>query len=508
MGKNNKRKNIIRDDDDHNQQAEHQDDHQADNSSKNTKTPIKKSRIENIIDISSNSSSSSSSSSPSSSRSKPSTSKSSPSSSRSKPSTSKSKQSTSKSKPSTSKSKPSTSKSIASSSRNTRSISDFFTPSQKPDSMITTAAVASATSNIEQENNNNKQSSSNDAFVKIIILFLKKILKFKSLRNKDIEKYTKISKILNDLSGNITKKFKKEAFKAMEKLIKNSTFLVEVKEFIKELIENFEILNINNQIVNLVDDDDDDLIEDENFENFKMKLSEIMSTLTNQSNTIVEETPREQKIEPFNFTVASSLTKPPKYASVVFKKRANANANANANPNTNNENKNNDGDDNENKNNDGDDNDNTNNDGDDNENNNYDGDENDNNNNDGDDTNNDDDGKNIKEILSERLSKPGSLGISISSFHQLSHGKFLIGFDDPMSKNRFDCLAKSIDEIKVENPRRKRPVIMLQGLPETTNLDTLAKTITEFNIKIKDCLKIIKKESNNDNIDDLAKIFK
>mgnify|MGYP000551261444 CR=1 FL=1 len=71
-----------------------------------------------------------------------------------------------------------------------------------------------------------------------------------------------------------------------------------------------------------------------------------------------------------------------------------------------------------------------------------------------------------------------------------------------MSKNRFDCLAKSIDEIKVENPRRKRPVIMLQGLPETTNLDTLAKTITEFNIKIKDCLKIIKKESNNDNIDD------
>ena len=154
--------------------------------------------------------------------------------------------------------------------------------------MITTAAVASATSNIEQENNNNKQSSSNDAFVKIIILFLKKILKFKSLGNKDIEKYTKISKILNDLSGNITKKFKKEAFKAMEKLIKNSTFLVEVKEFIKELIENFEILNINNQIVNLVDDDDDDLIEDENFENFKMKLSEIMSTLTNQSNTIVE----------------------------------------------------------------------------------------------------------------------------------------------------------------------------------------------------------------------------
>ena len=56
-----------------------------------------------------------------------------------------------------------------------------------------------------------------------------------------------------------------------------------------------------------------------------------------------------------------------------------------------------------------------------------------------------------------------------------------------MSKNRFDCLAESIVEIKVENPRRKRPVIMLQGLPETTNIETLAKTIMEFNKEIRDC---------------------
>ena len=88
----------------------------------------------------------------------------------------------------------------------------------------------------------------------------------------------------------------------------------------------------------------------------------------------------------------------------------------------------------------------------------------------------------IKEILTEKFPNPGSLGISISCFYQLTNGKFLIGFDDQMSKKRFDKIAKSIEDIKVENPRRKRPVIMLQGLPENFDTKILAQTIMEFNV--------------------------